>query len=77
MMSPTPGALLEPLAQALAPALLALGASMQHQGNSNAFRLIPILEWLQENRYGTLLTDGLLEKLTRSRDEGVSPDKYL
>jgi hypothetical protein len=77
MMSPTPGALVDPLARALVLPLLALGASMQHQGNNNAFRLIPILEWFQENGYGTSLTEGLREKLTRSQAEGVSPDKYL
>jgi hypothetical protein len=77
VMSSTPGALIEPIARALAPAILGLGSNMQQQGNKDAFMLIPVLEWLQSNGYGTLLTGGLLEKLTRSRNEGVSPNTYL
>jgi hypothetical protein len=76
-MSSTPGMNIPELARSLAPSVLGLGAHLQHQGNVAAFRLIPILEWLQENGFGNLMTGGLLEKLTRSRDEGVPPNTYL
>jgi hypothetical protein len=77
MMNSTPGVNIELLARALTPAVLGLGAHLQHQDNCEAFRLIPILEWLEVNHFGNLLTGGLLEKLSRAKNEGVSPRKHL
>lgn len=77
MMNSTPGANIESLARALTPAVLGLGAHLQHQDNCEAFRLIPVLEWLEANRYGNLLTGGLLEKLSRAKNNAVSPRKHL
>ena len=71
------GANIEMLARALVPALLGLGAHLQHQGNRDAFRLIPILEWLESNRYGNLITPQLLQNLSRAQRENVSPATYL
>lgn len=77
MMNATPGMNIHSLAKALVPPLVALGAHLQHQGNCEAFRLIPVLEWLESNAYGNLLTGGLLENLSRSQRENVSPATYL
>jgi len=76
-MDNRPGVNIEMLARALAPAVLVLGAHLQHQGNSDAFRLIPILEWLESNRYGNLTTPQLLRNLSRAQRENVSPATYL
>lgn len=76
-MDGTPGKNIEVLAKALATPLTALGAHLQHQGNREAFRLIPILEWLESNCYGNLITPQLLEKLSLAQKEGVSPSQYL
>lgn len=72
-----PGMNIDRLARALTPVVLGLGAHLQHQGNRDAFRLIPILRWLESNRFGNLITPQLLEKLTRARDENVSQATYL
>lgn len=76
-MHAAPGMNIESLARSLVPPLLSLGANLQHQGNSHAFRLIPILEWIEANNDGNLMTKGLLEKLSRAQREGVSPAIYL
>lgn len=76
-MDNRPGMNIETLARALAPGVLALGAHLQHQGNRDAFRLIPILEWLESNGYGNLITPQLLENLSRAQRENVSPATYL
>lgn len=77
LMYSTPGTNIESLARATTPVVLALGAHLQHQDNCEAFRLIPILEWLEANHFGNLLTGGLLEKLSRAKNEGASPRKHL
>ena len=76
-MHKKPGVRIEELARAIAPGILALGAHLQHQGNRDAFRLISILEWLESNGYGTLLTPQLLKNLSLARSENVSPNTYL
>lgn len=76
-MDARPGMNIEWLARALVPPLLGLGAHLQHQGNREAFRLIPVLEWVESNGYGNLITPGLLENLSRAHREGVSPAAYL
>jgi hypothetical protein len=50
---------------------------MQHQGNPDAFCLIPVLEWLEANNLGNMITPQLLEKLSRAQRDGVSPATYL
>jgi hypothetical protein len=72
-----PGANIEKLARALAPTVLGLGAHLQHQDNRDAFLLIPVLRWLQDNGYGTLIIPQLLDNLSRAEREGVSPRTYL
>jgi hypothetical protein len=75
--NPMPGMNVERLARALAPSLLALGAHLQHQGDGNAFRLIPLLEWMVSRSYANLLMPQLLDNLRRARDENASPATYL
>ena len=72
-----PGMNIEWLATALVPSLLGLGVHLQWQGNPDAYRLIPILEWLKANGYGDDLVTGLLEGLLRTEREGVGPATYL
>jgi hypothetical protein len=72
-----PGMNIEILARALVPPLLGLGAHLQHQGNRDAFRLIPILEWVESNGYGNLITPQLLQNLARAQREDVNPATYL
>jgi hypothetical protein len=68
---------IERLARALVPSVLGLGAHLQHQDNSDAYRLIPILEWIESNRYGNSITPILLESLLRTQRDGVSPATYI
>jgi len=77
VMDNRPGMNIETLARALVPSLLGLGAHLQHQGNRDAFRLIPILEWIQANDFGNLITPQLLENLSRAQREDVDPATYL
>jgi len=77
VMFNSPGMNIERLAKALAPVILALGAHLQHQGNPDVFRLIPILEWLESNCYGNLITPQLLQNLSRAQRENVGPAAYL
>ena len=74
---PRPSMNIESLARALVPSLLGLGVHLQWQGNSDAYRLIPILQWIEANSYGNSFTKGLLENLSRTESEGVSPATYL
>jgi len=74
---PRPGMNIEWLASALVPSLLGLGVHLQWQGNTDAYLLIPILEWVEANGYGNPFTRGLLEGLSRTEREGVSPVTYL
>jgi len=74
---PRPGMNIEWLAKALVPSLLGLGVHLQWQGNRDAYRLIPILEWVKANGYGNPFTDGLLDGLSRTANEGVSPATHL
>ena len=60
---PRPGMNIEWLAKALVPSLLSLGVHLQWQNNSDAYRLIPILQWIEANSYGNLFTKGLLDDL--------------
>lgn len=76
-MDNRPGMGIERLARTLVPPLLALGAHMQHQGNRDAFCLIPVLQWIQAKNFGNLITPQLLENLSRAQREGVSPATYL
>lgn len=70
---PRPGMNIEWLAKALVPSLLGLGVHLQWQGNCDAYKLIPILEWVEENNYGNELTKGLLQGLSATQRDGVSP----
>jgi hypothetical protein len=74
---PRPGMNIDWLAKALVPSLLTLGVHLQRQGNSEAYRLISILEWIETSKYGNELTKRLLEELSRAKREGVSPATYL
>jgi hypothetical protein len=65
------------LARALTPTVLMLGVHLQWQDNRDAYRLIPILQWLQAANYGNDLTKGLLEGLTRTEREGVGPAAHI
>jgi hypothetical protein len=70
---PRPGMNIEWLARALVPSLLGLGVHLQWQGNRDAYRLIPLLEWVEENNYGNEFTRSLLQGLSRTQRDGVSP----
>ncbi|MCX7418398.1 MAG: hypothetical protein NT013_02530 [Planctomycetia bacterium] len=76
-MDARPGMNIEWLAKALVPSLLGLGTHLQHQGNRDAFRLVPILEWVESNAFGNLFTPKLLENLSRAQREDVSPATYI
>jgi len=76
-IDPRPGMNIDSLARALVPSLLGVGSHLQHQGNHEVFRLIPVLEWIETNGYGNLITGGLLAKLSRAQREGTSPATYL
>jgi hypothetical protein len=64
---------IERLARSLVPSLLGLGVHLQWQDNSDAYRLIPILEWVETNNFGSPFTRGLLEELLRTQRAGAGP----
>jgi len=68
-----PGMNIERVASAFVPSLLALGVHLQHQDNEGAYRLIPALEWVQENGFGNEMTKGLLDGLLKNKLAGLSP----
>ena len=70
---PTPGRNLLGLARVTAPVVLALGLHLQHQADPDAYRLIPILQWLRCQAVGGSMLDGLLEGLERNQSGGRSP----
>ena len=75
--STEPGANLRELTEALRPALINLGANLQWQENPAALSLIPFLEWIQDMKLLDALGRGLLQKLTKARDLGVSPGDVI
>jgi hypothetical protein len=68
-----PGANIARLCQTAAPMLVNLGAHLQWQNDLAAYKLVPILEWL--NGVGQLdpMGKGLLEGLQRTQAKGVGP----
>ncbi len=71
--SPNPGENLAELAEALAPVAANLGVHLQWQDDSDAYRLIPVLEWLKAR--GTLdgMGKGLLDGLRVTQARGQTP----
>jgi hypothetical protein len=74
---PTPGRNIDDLARAFVPSLVGLGVHLQWQGNSDAYRLIPILDWVDSNGYGNEFVKGLLDGLLQTQREGTNPAAHL
>ena len=70
---PTPGRNIEGLGKALVPSLVGLGVHLQWQDNRDAYRLIPILEWIEARGFGDAFTKGLLEGLVATERAGTGP----
>jgi hypothetical protein len=68
-----PGANIDKLCRTVGPMLVNLGAHLQWQDDSAAYRLIPVLEWLQDQRQLDEIGVGLLRGLRDTKERGVGP----
>lgn len=70
-----PGANIPRLCKTLAPVLTNLGVHLQWQTDEAAYRLIPILEWLDQQHQLDEIGRGLLDGLRRMQAAGVKPER--
>jgi hypothetical protein len=75
--SSVPGEKISDLAKTFEPVLVNLGVHLQWQGDSNAYKLIPTLEWLDTigalSQFGIGLLGGLKETLARGEPPKPNP----
>lgn len=67
-----PGANIARLCQTAAPMLVNLGAHLQWQNNQAAYKLVPVLEWLDGQGHLDPMGKGLLDGLHRTQAKGVA-----
>lgn len=72
-----PGANIRRLCQTASPMLVNLGAHLQWQDNWAAYKLVPILEWLDEEGCLDEMGKGLLSGLHGTQERGVGPAKIV
>jgi hypothetical protein len=72
-----PGVNLQPLLQAFVPVLVNLGVHLQWQDNMDAYKLIPILQWMNKSGQLDELGKGLLKGLRETKAAGESPAARL
>ncbi len=72
-----PGANIPRLCQTASPILVNLGAHLQWQNDHAAYKLIPVLEWLDANGQLDPMGRGLLEGLRRTHARGMGPAEDL
>jgi hypothetical protein len=68
-----PGANIAHLCQTIAPMLINLGAHLQWQDDWAAYKLIPVLEWINERGQLDRMGQGLLEGLLGTQARGIGP----
>lgn len=68
-----PGENIVELMKAVEPSLVNLGVHLQWQNDRSAYRLIDVLEWLNENSQLGAFGRGLLDGLKNARDAGAGP----
>jgi hypothetical protein len=72
-----PGANIARLCQTVAPMLVNLGAHLQWQNDEAAYKLVPVLDWLDEQDHLDPMGKGLLDGLHRTQAKGVGPAEDL
>jgi len=75
--SSVPGDNLRELGEALTPGVVNLGAHLQWQNDKDAYRLIPILRWLETRGVLDPMGKGLLEGLMTAEARGEGPAAIL
>lgn len=68
-----PGANIARLCRTAGPMLVNLGAHLQWQDDWGAYKLVPILEWLDEHGHLDAMGQGLLDGLRGTQARGVGP----
>ena len=72
-----PGANIPRLCETVSLVLVNLGAHLQWQNDQAAYKLLPVLEWLDAKGYLDPMGKGLLEGLQRTQARGEGPAEHL
>lgn len=61
------------LAKAIEPPIVNLGVNLQWQHDMAAYKLIPVLEWLESRSLLSIIGNGLLQGLRTTKERGETP----